>query len=240
MSNISQFLSNSIIHILIANKSLLVNMNMKHCGFKQTCKAVISTTADGRIKDQPAMNRNVYKALRATAMTAVLAMPFASNFALAQTTNSLPPECSQYSAGYNQKVQEAQAEAERRAEIMDKLKKQPDWMQDSDGLLTACSNNNWPKVKLSNPLLSSIVNGVQDKAVKSACNQARQAISKGSSSYKDLMGGSSSLGTWSSSTVPSAPSTGGTSWGSLGGISAPSQPPTRPGPGIPGVTPPKP
>lgn len=64
---------------------------------------------------------------------------------------------------------------------------QPDWLANSDGLLTACMSNNWPKINVSQPVLQTILSGAQERATKQACNKAREVVSKATKDYKNML-----------------------------------------------------
>lgn len=214
-------------NVLIALTPFLVKMNeagRADMSSKHPPQALMGA------KDQPAMNRHVCKALRATAIALIAVFPLFATTAHAQ---NLPADCAPFADAYAQQQADAQAELKRQSEIMDKLREQPDWIRNSDGLLTACANNNWPKINLANPLLNNIISGAQEKALKAACDQARKQVSDVASTYDDLIGqAQSKFGSWTGDAIelPSPPS--GAPWSGIG-----TAPPSG-SPGIPGISPP--
>lgn len=114
------------------------------------------------------------------------------------------PQVAQAAAAYQKKVLEQ--EAARSQDVYAGHAEQPDWLRDSDGMLTACMSNNWPTLKVSQPVLQSILSKAQEKATKAACNKARQAVSQASGKYTSMLksipgysniqNGSVDLGKW--------------------------------------------
>lgn len=137
------------------------------------------------------------------------------------------PQVAQAAAAYQKKVLEQ--EAARSQDVYAGHAEQPDWLRDSDGMLTACMSNNWPALKVSQPVLQSILSKAQEKATKAACNKARQAVSQASGKYTNMLksipgysniqSGSVDLGKWGDigelggNTLPGI--TSGVEWGDI-------------------------
>lgn len=108
-------------------------------------------------------------------------------------------------AAQAQQQQNVQAAAKDAEAVYGGHTEQPDWLKDSDGLLTACTSNNWPSLKVSQPILQSLLSKAQEKATKAACNKARDAVSQASGKVNNVLGtipgysslgSSSNLGSW--------------------------------------------
>lgn len=137
------------------------------------------------------------------------------------------PQVAQAAAAYQKKVLEQ--EAARSQDVYAGHAEQPDWLRDSDGMLTACMSNNWPALKVSQPVLQSILSKAQEKATKAACNKARQAVSQASGKYTNMLksipgysniqSGNVDLGKWGNigelggNTLPGM--TSGVEWGDI-------------------------
>ena len=202
------------------------------------------------------MNTRVSHALRASSLTllaaALLSLPSFSALAA-----SCDPALAQRAEQIRQ--QRIQEEAQRAEDIYKGHNEQPDWIKNSDGLLTACMSNNWPKISVSSPALQKLLSGAQEKATKEACDRARDSISSQTGKYQDMLktipgfknvtGGSNNFGNWGQIGdlagdvgLPTG-GTGGVSWNDLiPGISNPGGGTTTPRPdnsggSIPGITP---
>lgn len=150
-------------------------------------------------------------------------------FASSTASSTCDPELAQAAAQGQQK--QLEAEIQRATNLYKDHNKQPDWLKDSDGLLTACTSNNWPTLKVSQPVLQSILSKSQEKATKAACNKARSIISEATGNAKDVLSGipgysnlassSSNLGSWgdigqlATDNLPGISNTG-VSWNDLG------------------------
>lgn len=82
---------------------------------------------------------------------------------------------------------DVQAAAQHAQDVYRSSQTQPDWMSNSDGMLTACAANNWPKIPISNPILSQLMDGAEQQAVKAACNKARNVVSQGSNAVQSTL-----------------------------------------------------
>lgn len=172
---------------------------------------------------------NAYSPSRLVTLSAAVAL---SLFSLSATAQSLcDPKVQQ---AVNQQAAKNSEEAAKRAEdIYGGHMKQPDWLSKSDGLLTACYKASWPNFKPSNPLLANLYNKASEKAVKAACDKAREQVAKGAASYQSVLKtvngyqnvvdqGASSLGNWMGTTntgaqVPAGAASGNT-WSQIGGL----------------------
>jgi len=126
------------------------------------------------------MNKIVSSPLKAlsTALVGIL---------LATSVNAqvCDPQVAQGAATYQRQILEQ--EAKRSEEVYGGHAEQPDWLRDSDGMLTACMSNNWPQLKVSQPVLQSILSKAQEKATKAACNKARQTVSQATGKYTSML-----------------------------------------------------
>ena len=173
------------------------------------------------------MNTRVSNALRAFSLTALAgAMLFSASSAFAAPCL---PELRQRSEQNRQ--EKLREEAERAERVWKGHMEQPDWLKDSDGLLTACMSNNWPKITVSQPALQKLLSGAQERATKEACNRARDAISKQSGRYQDMLGSipgyeslrssTNNFGSWPEigdlvgNNIPTGSNTGLPNWGDL-------------------------
>lgn len=171
---------------------------------------------------------------------------------LFMSTSVLADTCDQtlLTNAQNGQKQKLQEEADRATKVYKPLMKQPDWLKDSDGLLTACMSANWPTLKLSQPVLQSILSKAQEKATKAACNKARDVVSDATGNAQDLLSelngisSSSNLGKWSdigelgttALTNVTNGSTSSSTWSDvISGISNSTG--TTSGTSIPGITP---
>lgn len=183
------------------------------------------------------------KSLTALISTSILLAGAVSTPAFAQNMPGCDPAFAQVARQAQQeKVEEAAKHAE---DIWKGHLKQPSWMKNSDGLLTACMNNNWPNFNVSEPMLQRALDGAQERAVKEACNRARDAIADQAGTWDETL---STIDKYSHMTD-------GDYWdnwddwdliGDMPGINLPPalnpNPGTNPNPGwgggIPGITPP--
>lgn len=95
------------------------------------------------------------------------------------------PQVAQAAAAHQKQILEQ--EAARSQDVYGGHAEQPDWLRDSDGMLTACMSNNWPALKVSQPVLQSLLSKAQEKATKAACNKARQAVSQATGKYTNML-----------------------------------------------------
>ena len=173
----------------------------------------------------------------------------------AQAQSGCSPAIAQRASEINR--EQLKSELERIEEVYKGHLQQPDWLRNSDGLLTACSNNNWPTPQVSNPFLQRLLSRAQERAVKMACNRARRAISDATGAYQNVLGSIPTyedlmpdfempdLGSWPE-IDDILPDGGGIDWPGIGGVLPPGTIPGIPGisqppgtvPGIPGITPP--
>lgn len=139
------------------------------------------------------------------------------------------PAVAQAAAAHQRQILEQ--EAARSQDVYAGHAEQPDWLQDSDGMLTACMSNNWPALKVSQPVLQSILSKAQEKATKAACNKARQAVSQASGKYTNMLktipgysniqSGNLDLGKWGDigelggNALPGISNGGGVNWGDI-------------------------
>lgn len=164
------------------------------------------------------------------------------------TTGTVGATCNQQllqQAQQNQQ-QNAQAAAQQAQNLYSGHTTQPSWVANSDGMLTACYANNWPQISLSSPIMTELMNGAEQSAVKTACNEARNVIMQGSntvqgaiqsipgmSTFQAVSNGqalpTSSIPNWSttagttataSSLLPSPSSVSGVNWSALPGVNA--------------------
>jgi hypothetical protein len=122
-----------------------------------------------------------------------LALAFATAFLLLGSALVIAPASASCNPAIMQgalqrQAADAQAAAAHAAAIYNATTTQPSFLTNSDGMLTACSSNNWPTISISNPILSQLMNGAEQEAVKTACNKARQVVAQGANVVQNYTG----------------------------------------------------